>query len=98
MTNVLLLGANGSIARVATNLFLKETDAQLTLYLRNSFRIRNIHPSRVRVFEGDVLDSEKLTEAMVGQDVVYANLAGSCGSNEYNWGKAFDLDQLNGNL
>lgn len=77
MTNVLILGANGSIARVATNLFLKETDAQLTLYLRNSSRIRNIHPSRVRVFEGDVLDSEKLTEAMVGQDVVYANLAGS---------------------
>ncbi|TDL63445.1 NAD-dependent epimerase/dehydratase family protein [Rhodococcus qingshengii] len=77
MTNVLILGANGSIARVAIDLFLKETDAQLTLYLRKSSRIKNINPSRVRVIEGDVLDSEKLKEAMIGQDVVYANLAGS---------------------
>ncbi|MDQ0202211.1 SDR family oxidoreductase [Neobacillus ginsengisoli] len=77
MTNVLILGANGSIARVAVDLFLKETDAQLTLYLRNSSRLKNIDSSRVRVIEGDVLDIEKLKEAMIGQDVVYANLAGS---------------------
>lgn len=77
MTNVLILGANGSIARVAYDLFLKETDAQLTLYLRNSSRLKNMELSRVKVMEGDVLDSEKLKEAMVGQDVVYANLAGS---------------------
>jgi uncharacterized protein YbjT (DUF2867 family) len=77
LSNVLILGANGSIARVAIDLFLKETDAQLTLYLRNSSRLRNIDPSRVRVIEGDVLDIEKLKEAMIGQDVVYANLAGN---------------------
>ncbi|WP_455920303.1 NAD(P)H-binding protein [Priestia megaterium] len=77
MTNVLILGANGSIARVAIDLFLKETDAQLTLYLRKSSRIKNIDSSRVKVIEGDVLDSEKLKEVMVGQDVVYANLSGS---------------------
>ena len=77
MTNVLILGANGSIARIAIDLFLKETDAQLTLYLRNLSRIKNIDQSRVRVIEGDVLDMEKLKEAMIGQDVVYANLAGS---------------------
>ncbi|WP_419883482.1 SDR family oxidoreductase [Peribacillus sp. B-H-3] len=77
MTNVLILGANGSIARAAIDLFLKESDAQLTLYLRNSSRLKNIDQSRVRVIEGDVLDIEKLKEAMIGQDVVYANLAGS---------------------
>jgi uncharacterized protein YbjT (DUF2867 family) len=77
LTNVLILGANGSIARVAIDLFLKETDAQLTLYLRNTGRIKNIDPSRVRVIEGDVLDFEKLKEAMIGKDVVYVNLAGS---------------------
>jgi uncharacterized protein YbjT (DUF2867 family) len=32
--------------------------------------------SRVRVIEGNVLDIEKLKEAMIGQDVVYANLDG----------------------
>ncbi|WP_141604050.1 SDR family oxidoreductase [Terrilactibacillus laevilacticus] len=76
MTNVLILGASGSIARVAIDLFLKETDAQLTLYLRNSRRLKKLESSRVRILEGDVLDIKTLKEAMVGQDVVYANLAG----------------------
>jgi uncharacterized protein YbjT (DUF2867 family) len=76
LTNVLILGANGQIARYAIDLFLNETDAQLTLYLRNSRKLRNIDSNRVRVIEGDVLDIEKLKEAMIGQDVVYANLAG----------------------
>jgi uncharacterized protein YbjT (DUF2867 family) len=77
MTNVLIIGANGSIARVAIDLFLKETDAKLTLYLRNSSRLKNPDPNRIRVVEGDVMDIQKLKEAMIGQDVVYANLAGS---------------------
>ncbi|MBM7694688.1 uncharacterized protein YbjT (DUF2867 family) [Peribacillus deserti] len=77
MTNVLILGANGSLARVAIDIFLKETDLQLTLYLRNSRNLIHIDSNRVQVIEGDVLDIEKLKEAMVGQDVVYANLAGS---------------------
>jgi len=34
MSNVLILGANGQVARHAIDLFLKETDARLTLYLR----------------------------------------------------------------
>lgn len=77
MTNVLIIGANGSLARVAIDMLLKETDAELTLYLRNSHRLRNIDTSRVRVIEGDVMDTDKLKEAMIGQDVVYANLAGN---------------------
>ena len=36
MTNILILGANGQIVRVATGLFLERTDARLTLYLRNN--------------------------------------------------------------
>ncbi|WP_244886485.1 NAD(P)H-binding protein [Paenibacillus odorifer] len=77
MSNVLILGANGGIARHAIDLFLNETDAQLTLYLRNSDRLSYITSSRARVVEGDVMDSEQLKEAMIGQDVVYANLAGN---------------------
>jgi uncharacterized protein YbjT (DUF2867 family) len=76
LSNVLILGANGGIARLAIDLFLKETDVRLTLYLRHSYRLRNMESNRVRVIEGDVLDIEKLKEAMIGQDVVYANLAG----------------------
>jgi uncharacterized protein YbjT (DUF2867 family) len=77
MTNVLILGANGGIARIATNLFLKETDARLTLYQRNARRVDHHSADRVRVVEGDVLDAATLKAAMTGQDVVYANLAGN---------------------
>ena len=77
MTQVLILGAAGQIARVATGLFLTATDVQLTLYLRNARRLKNIQPAnRVTLMEGDVLDHEKLKKAMAGQDVVYANLSG----------------------
>lgn len=73
---VLILGANGQLARNTTRVFLRDTDAQLTLYLRRAGRLGNPDPSRVRVVEGDVLNLPALTAAMQGQDVVYANLAG----------------------
>ena len=77
MPNILIVGAYGQIARVATDLFLKQTDARLTLYLRNAKRLKlSGHADRVRVVEGDVLDMKTLEAAMAGQDVVYANLAG----------------------
>lgn len=76
MSNVLILGATGSVARVAIDPFLKDTDAMLTLYVRNARKLKDVDPRRARVVEGDVLDAAKLKEAMAGQDVVYANLAG----------------------
>jgi saccharopine dehydrogenase-like NADP-dependent oxidoreductase len=77
MTNILILGANGQIARVATDLFLERADARLTLYLRNARRLKiSGHSDRLRVVEGDVMDSKTLEAAMSGQDVVYANLDG----------------------
>jgi uncharacterized protein YbjT (DUF2867 family) len=77
MTKVLILGAYGQIARVATDLFLQTTDADLTLYLRNAKRLKALADAeRVRVVEGDVLNASALQEAMAGQDVVYANLSG----------------------
>ncbi len=73
---ILILGAAGSLARVATARLLCTTDAQLTLYLRNARRLRALESHRVQIIEGDVLDEKALTQAMTGQDVVYANLAG----------------------
>ncbi|MCL5745192.1 MAG: NAD(P)H-binding protein [Acidobacteria bacterium] len=77
MPNILILGAHGQIARVATDLFLKQTDARLTLYLRNAKRLHiSGYSDRVRIVEGDVLDTKALERVLAGQDVVYANLAG----------------------
>ena len=79
MPRVLILGANGSIAREATKLFLDETDVVLTLCLRDPRRLSGTDPKCVRVVQGDVLDAATLKQAMTGQDVVYAGLAGDLG-------------------
>ena len=106
MSNILILGARGHIARVAPDLFLKQTDARLTLYLRNARPLKLTgHADRVRVVEGDVLDAKALESVMASQDVVYANLAGQLeqppmhreGHGE-DRPQAPDLHQLDGNL
>ena len=88
---ILILGAHGQIARVATDLLLKQTDAHLTLYLRNAKRLKlSAPPDRVRIVEGDVLDTKKLEAVMAGQDVVYANLAGQLEEQAQSIVKAMD--------
>ena len=77
MIHVLILGANGQLARNTTRVFLRDTDAKLTLYLRRASRLSNPDPDRVTIVEGDVLDLPTLEAAMKGQDVVYANLSGA---------------------
>jgi uncharacterized protein YbjT (DUF2867 family) len=76
VTRVLILGANGQLARHTTAVFLRTTDVKLTAYLRRASRLKNPDSTRVRVVEGDVLDAGTLMSAMKDQDVVYANLAG----------------------
>ncbi|AVW10057.1 putative oxidoreductase (putative) [Lactiplantibacillus paraplantarum] len=77
MTNVLILGANGRIARIAEQRLLAETEVQLTLVLRHSERLNIVNPEREQVVEGDVTDSQLLEQVMPDQDIVYANLAGN---------------------
>lgn len=73
---ILILGANGQIARIVRQRLLKETDAQLTLYLRQPKRLGQTDSSRETVINGDVNDYPTLAQAMAGQDLVYANLGG----------------------
>ena len=76
MTNILIVGANGQIARVATQMLLARTDADLVLYLRRAVRLDALRSNpRVRIIEGDASDTAALTAAMSGQDIIYANLS-----------------------
>jgi len=77
MTRILVLGANGQLARNTMPFFLRHDEVRLTLYLRRAQRIANPDPARVSIVEGDVLDHPTLEAAMRDQDVVYANLAGA---------------------
>jgi uncharacterized protein YbjT (DUF2867 family) len=74
MTNVLVLGAGGQIARRAIEMLAGE-DVELRLLLRDASKLADA-PEGARVVEGDVLDRDELDAAARGEDVVYANLAG----------------------
>jgi uncharacterized protein YbjT (DUF2867 family) len=76
MKNVIILGASGNIAGHVIDILVKKDDINLTLFLRSKSRLRNKNVSKGRIIEGNVLDYNQLKEAITGQDIVYANLAG----------------------
>lgn len=76
MTNVLVIGASGAIARHVVADLAGRHDVRTTLYLRNAARISDLDTTGMKIVEGDVTDTARLTEAMKGQDIVYANLTG----------------------
>lgn len=75
-TKVLIIGANGSVAKEAIAMFLQKTDVNLKLFLRNAKRLEHLKSARVEVVEGDATDKVALTNAMSDVQVVYANLYG----------------------
>ncbi|KRN28070.1 NAD-dependent epimerase dehydratase [Lactobacillus selangorensis] len=76
MKNVLILGANGRIARIVRQCLLEHPNkVHVTSYLRNAARITP--GQNETVIDGDVMDEHQLSEAMAGQDIVYANLVGN---------------------
>ena len=76
MTNVIIIGASGNIARRVTDMLLDREDVQLTLFVRNARRLEKKDPSRASVVEGNALQYDGLRDAIAGQDIVYINLAG----------------------
>ena len=76
MQNILILGANGTIGRQVTERLLNETDAHLTLFLRNASRLTVTDPTRETVIEGDATDAVAVNRAMVNQDIVFETLGG----------------------
>lgn len=77
MKNVLIIGATGFIGRKVRELFLAESDHQLTLFSRSADKISDINPEREKAIAGDVLELDKLELAVEGQDVVIWAAAGA---------------------
>jgi len=90
MKNVIILGASGNIAKHVIDILVKKNDISLTLFLRNKNRLRNNDISKCHIIEGSVLDFNKLKEAITGQDIIYANLAGDLEAMAKNIIKAMD--------
>ena len=75
MSNVLILGAAGQIAQWTVRMLADRDDVTMTLFVRDADKLSDV-PRNARVIEGDVMDTDALSAAMQGQDMVYANLAG----------------------
>ncbi|MGP1516700.1 MAG: NAD(P)H-binding protein [Ottowia sp.] len=71
MKNILIIGANGSLARAVIATAERHPDFNLTLFARSTPR----HTGKHRVIIGDALNPADLQNAMQGQDIVYINLA-----------------------
>lgn len=77
MKNVLILGANGAIAQHTIKKLQNDGKEKLTLLARNSSQIKQFENPQTKIIEGDVLNENDLNNAIKGQDIIYANLAGS---------------------
>lgn len=76
MKKIAILGASGQIAQYVIDMLAERGDTEMTLFLRDAMKLGRDIPDNARVIEGDVHDTAKLRDAVSGQDVVYANLAG----------------------
>ncbi len=76
MKKIAILGASGQIAQHVVDMLAERGDTEMTLFLRDARKLGRDIPDNARVIEGDVHDTAKLRDAVSGQDVVYANLAG----------------------
>lgn len=72
---LLVLAANGQIARIVTNRILTEStfkEIELTLVLRQASRLAVLADNpRVTIVEGDLTDEALINRVVVGQDFVY---------------------------
>ena len=77
MTKIAILGAAGQIAQLVEPMLLKKTDIDMILYLRHPNKLTHVDESREEIIKGDASNFNELKTALVGVDLVYANLAGS---------------------
>lgn len=84
MKKILVLGANGQIARWVIRMLADRADTKMMLFLRDTTKLDGPIPGNAEIFPGDVLDIDRLRQAMTGQDVVYANLAGEVAQHARN--------------
>ncbi|AJO75230.1 NAD(P)H-binding protein [Lactiplantibacillus plantarum] len=78
MKKVMIIGANGSTAKLLIERLLNETTDELVLFLRQADRLSQYQDNpRVTLVDGNVLDTEALRLAMQNVDIVYSNVGGT---------------------
>lgn len=76
MNKVLVLGATGGIGHWTAYFLKDDPNVQLTLYVRTPTKLDAELAAQAGVIQGDVLDTEKLAQAVQGKDIIVAALSG----------------------
>jgi len=92
MTNVLIIGATGTVGSAVRQTLLQETDAKLTLFARNAARLQL--SDREVALAGNVMHDGDLDAAMKDQDVVFVALSGPLGQFAKKIVAAMDRNQV----
>jgi uncharacterized protein YbjT (DUF2867 family) len=77
MKKVIIVGATGSLAYYVTEALKALDNVEITLFARNRKGLSTDNAAGCRVIEGDAMKYNDVQTAMVGQDIVYVNLAGN---------------------
>lgn len=93
---VIIIGASGNLASVVIDTLVKRADIELTLFLRDSHRLKNSKEAikNCRIIQSDVFKYDELKEAIRGQDIVYGNLSGDLGAMAKNIVKAMEATNV----
>lgn len=76
MTRILIIGASGQISQEAIDLYLENTDFDLTLLARNKAKLPEYNSNRVTVIEGDATDKSSVSNALDNVNTVFVSSTG----------------------
>ncbi|APX73210.1 NAD(P)H-binding protein [Companilactobacillus allii] len=77
MENVLIIGATGSIGSIVRKNLLESSDSHLTLFVRDTSKIKDVNIERESVVSGDAAKISDINSAIEDQDIVFVSVTGN---------------------
>ncbi|MEY8371458.1 SDR family oxidoreductase [Aerococcaceae bacterium 50-4] len=76
MTKILIIGASGQISQEAIDLYLQNTDFELSLFARNVEKLPSYDSNQVTIVQGDATDKNAVLNALDNVDLVFVSSTG----------------------
>lgn len=93
MKKIIVLGATGRIGKLLLPL-LTDQGHEVTAFVRNNVKAMGDSFKNVNIIEGDVLNTDKLSESFKDQDIVVGILSGDLLAYAQNIVKALDANNV----
>ncbi|MBF7695178.1 NAD(P)H-binding protein [Acinetobacter rathckeae] len=77
MKKVIVIGANGLTAQQIISRLIKQSNVQLSLFVRQASKLHTVHDDKqINILEGDAINMDDLRAAIQRQDIVISTLGG----------------------